>query len=234
MRCLVRWGGAPHACGSTSARIAASTAAWRRVKTLVSPCTPSSHCQRCMRGWSVCRTIMSTRWPSLSGTAWRPSVSTASMPASSLLAIDEAVRDTWSDGHLLHEERVIEVPTTRLDSFLQRYNIQHVEFLKIDAQGADFAVLRSAGDRLADIDRIQLEVAITLRQLYAGAADRETILAYMVGQGFELVETEAKSSGQKTSLSSASLPGRLLTAPVQRRSGRRIISQVVCTRLLIR
>lgn len=120
--------------------------------------------------------------------------------ASSLLAIDEAVRDTWSDGHLLHEERVIEVPTTRLDSFLQRYNIQHVEFLKIDAQGADFAVLRSAGDRLADIDRIQLEVAITLRQLYAGAADRATILAYMVGQGFELVETEVQSSGQEENL----------------------------------
>jgi FkbM family methyltransferase len=61
-------------------------------------------------------------------------------------------------------------------------------------------VLWSAGDRLADIDRIQLEVAITPGQLYAGAADRATILAYMAGKGFDLVQTEVQSSGQEENL----------------------------------
>ncbi len=95
--------------------------------------------------------------------------------ASSLLPMDEAARASWKDGDLLGEERIIHVPVTRLDSFMQRQGIQRVEFVKIDAQGGDLAALRSAGDRLADIDRVQLEVAVTSRQLYQGAAEKPAI-----------------------------------------------------------
>jgi FkbM family methyltransferase len=110
--------------------------------------------------------------------------------ASSLLPIDEIARSTWKDGHLRHEERVIHVPTIRFDSFMRREGVERVEFLKIDVQGADFAVLRSAGERLADIDRIQLEVAVTPSQLYVGATGKTTIVEYLAPRGFHLSETK--------------------------------------------
>jgi len=120
--------------------------------------------------------------------------------ASSLLPLDEAARRAWIDGELLIEEREIAVPTIRLDTFMSQVGIGEVEFLKIDAQGADFAVIRSAGDRLRDIRRIKLEVAITPRQLYRGAADKATIVAFLESRGFLLTETEAQSHGQEENL----------------------------------
>jgi len=120
--------------------------------------------------------------------------------ASSLLVMDETVRTGWKGGHLLGQQREILVPVTRLDSFMQHEGIGRVEFLKIDAQGADLAVLRSAGERLRDIDRIQLEVAVTPRQLYLGAEDKPAILAFMAAHGFRLAGTETQSEGQEENL----------------------------------
>jgi FkbM family methyltransferase len=120
--------------------------------------------------------------------------------ASSLLPIDEAARAAWFDGGLLIEEREIMVPTTRLDTFMNEAGIAAVEFLKVDAQGADFAVIQSAGDRLGDIGRIKLEVATTPRQLYRGAADKATILAFLESRGFVLTEAEPQSHGQEENL----------------------------------
>jgi len=120
--------------------------------------------------------------------------------ASSLLPLDEAARAAWIDGNLLKEEREIVVPTIRLDSFMAEAGIREVEFLRIDAQGGDYNVIRSAGDRLDDIRRIMLEVAITPRQLYRGAADKANIVAFLTARGFALVETQAQSHGQEENL----------------------------------
>lgn len=120
--------------------------------------------------------------------------------ASSLLPIDEDVRREWTDGDLLHEDRIVYVPTTRLDRFMQRSGIRHVEFLHIDAQGADLAVLRSAGERLADIDQIKCEVAVTPEPLYLGAPSKTMIVDFLVARGFRLVAAEAQSHGQEENL----------------------------------
>jgi FkbM family methyltransferase len=120
--------------------------------------------------------------------------------ASSLLPMNEQARAAWIEGDLLVEEGQVVVPTTRLDTFMAVAGIGRVEFLKIDAQGGDFAVVRSAGARLADIDRIQLEVAITPRQLYDGAANKETIVTFLEHRGFQLVEAQPQSHGQEENL----------------------------------
>ena len=120
--------------------------------------------------------------------------------ASSLLSLDEAARQAWIDGDLLVEEREIIVPTVRLDTFINEARIAEVEFLKIDAQGTDFAVIRSAGDRLRDIMEIKLEVAVTPSQLYRGAATKETIVAYLEERGFSLAKTERQSHDQEENL----------------------------------
>jgi FkbM family methyltransferase len=120
--------------------------------------------------------------------------------ASSLLPLDETARAAWIDGNLLQEQREIIVPTVRLDTFMAEAGITEVEFLKVDAQGGDYAVIRSAGDRLRDIRRITLEVAVTPRQLYRGAADKASIVAFLFSRGFSLVETSLQSYGQEENL----------------------------------
>jgi FkbM family methyltransferase len=124
----------------------------------------------------------------------------AFVAASSLLPFDEAARLAWIDGDLLVEEREIIVPTVRLDTFMDEAGIADVEFLKVDAQGADFRVISSAGRRLKDIRKIKLEVAVTARQLYRGAADKATVTAFLEAEGFRLIETERQSHDQEENL----------------------------------
>ena len=120
--------------------------------------------------------------------------------ASSLLPLDEVQSAAWIGGHLLNEERTIIVPTIRLDTFMTRAGIAAVEHLKIDAQGGDFAVVRSAGDRLRDIREIRLEVTVTKRQLYRGAATKEIIVDFLTERGFALCATESQTFAQEENL----------------------------------
>jgi FkbM family methyltransferase len=120
--------------------------------------------------------------------------------SSSLLDMDPAVQARWigGGGQLDVVER-IKVPTIRLDTFLNRAGIKHVDYLKVDAQGADLDVVRSAGDRLADIDRIKLEVTKG-SQLYPGAADSDTVVEFMRAHGFELAGRDEQTYGQEENL----------------------------------
>jgi FkbM family methyltransferase len=120
--------------------------------------------------------------------------------SSSLLDMDQSVAAKWigTKGQLDVVDRFT-VPTIRLDTFMNRMGIQHVHFLKVDAQGADLDVIRSAGDRLADIDRITLEVT-KAEQLYQGAADPATVIAFMTEHGFKLVERNEQTFGQEENL----------------------------------
>ncbi len=52
----------------------------------------------------------------------------------------------------------IEVPTIRGDSYMQSNNIQKIDLLKIDVQGAEVDVLRGFGERLADVNALTVEI----------------------------------------------------------------------------
>src|SRR5207248_991104 len=71
--------------------------------------------------------------------------------ASSLLPFDSAGLGAWQGREVLKVERKVVVPTLRLDTFLERMGIPEVDFLKIDAQGADMAVIRSLGRRIDQV-----------------------------------------------------------------------------------
>ena len=120
--------------------------------------------------------------------------------ASSLLGLDEAQRRRWVGGDLLAEQREIVVPTIRLDSFMAEVGIRTVEYLKIDAQGSEFDAIRSLGDRLRDVGKITAKVAVTEHQLYAGAADKATMVAYLAAKGFRLTNAEPQSHHQEENL----------------------------------
>lgn len=114
--------------------------------------------------------------------------------ASSLLPFDPEGLKQWKGGELLNIERKVTVPTIRLDTFMNLAQIKHVDFLKIDAQGADLSVVKSAGERIKDIDKILLEIITTPVQLYVGNPSEAETVDYLNKQGFKLVETEKEQT----------------------------------------
>jgi hypothetical protein len=78
--------------------------------------------------------------------------------------------------------------------------IETVDYLKIDAQGLDFSVVKSAGERLKDIRKIYLEVYVTEFPLYQGCPTKNEITEFMKSRDFELVGVEVQSDGQEENL----------------------------------
>lgn len=120
--------------------------------------------------------------------------------SSSLLPLDQEGVSHWIGGEVLREEQTTVVPTIRLDTFMNQAGISKVAYLKVDAQGADLAVVRSAGERLKDIDRITLEVAVAPRQLYSGAPRKEEVMRYMSERHFFLASAPTQTHGQEENL----------------------------------
>ncbi len=82
---------------------------------------------------------------------------------------------------------VIEVETITLQSFLEREGIERVELLKIDAEGHDLDVARSAGDAIRRVVKVRMEVQ-SGPEYYVGGSREEEAVAYMGGHGFDLAK----------------------------------------------
>lgn len=77
------------------------------------------------------------------------------------------------------------VPVVRLDDFLEAAGIQSVDFLKVDTEGHDLAVLRSLGTRIRDVRVVQVETFEVAP--YVGAENTvEAVTAFMTEHGFRL------------------------------------------------
>jgi len=120
--------------------------------------------------------------------------------ASSLLPMSEESRRKWKGGEALAVESTVIVPTIRLDTFMRLAGIERVDYLKIDAQGMDLAVLRSAGSRLKDVAKITIEVDLSPSPLYVGAASKSEAIDFLRQAGFELLQTEEQTHGQEENL----------------------------------
>ena len=119
---------------------------------------------------------------------------------SSLLPLNAEGVDRWIGGDQLRVERITTVPVIRLDTFLSLMGIEEVDYLKVDAQGADLAVVRSAGKALSRIRRIRLEVQIVPQEIYVGASRKEEVLRFMDEVGFEITACERQSFDQEENL----------------------------------
>jgi FkbM family methyltransferase len=120
--------------------------------------------------------------------------------ASSLLPFDSAGLVNWRGGEVLNVERKLVVPTIRLDTFLDLMGIPEVHFLKVDAQGADLAVVRSLGRRIKDVRKISLEVQINPVPLYVGGSQKGEVEQYLRAAGFSLDSCEKQSYDQEENL----------------------------------
>lgn len=94
---------------------------------------------------------------------------------SSLLAFDEEKikRDPyWATRSDLQHETSDQVEVRRLEALLDEWGVASVRFIKIDVQGLDLAVLKSAGRYLNQIDAGVLEVtAVPQGALYKGEVE---------------------------------------------------------------
>jgi len=65
----------------------------------------------------------------------------------------------WSSvyKHKSGDTRPVKVHAIRMDNFMERNKIDSIDFLKIDVEGATYAVLDGFGSRLKDVACIQLE-----------------------------------------------------------------------------
>lgn len=100
--------------------------------------------------------------------------------ASSLFRFDSTCPDA-------HPQKEIQVQTIRLDEWMQRENISHIDLLCIDAQGATLQILRGLGKSLFAVKYIIAECEYT--RYYAGEALYEEINTFLNSRGFTQVAT---------------------------------------------
>jgi FkbM family methyltransferase len=95
---------------------------------------------------------------------------------------------------------VIEVTTKRLDTFMKEHGIKVVDFIKIDTQGHDLAVVKSLGSDLERVKEICLEVQIVNFELYKGAATKDQVEEFMGKNKFEVFVTRSWSRNQEENI----------------------------------
>jgi len=117
--------------------------------------------------------------------------------------MDEDDRIELPTGAQLREVGKRSVPTIRLDTFMASLGIEEVEFLKVDAQGHDLAVLRSAGRFLRDIQHIVVEASVVSEHQYVGSPSKDEIVSFLENNGFRLVHSESQTAGEEENLTFA-------------------------------
>jgi FkbM family methyltransferase len=103
--------------------------------------------------------------------------------ASSLFPVNQPALKYWPDVAYQVKETV-QVPTIRLDTFMNLGAIQSVDYLKVDAQGAEFKVIQSAGKRLRDIRKITTEIYLTPEMPYHEAINYSSFCEFMAANTF--------------------------------------------------
>jgi FkbM family methyltransferase len=78
----------------------------------------------------------------------------------------------------------VEVPITRLDTFMARHKIPKVDALWMDIQGAELMALRGFGDRIYDVKLISLEAEFI--EIYDAQPLFWEIHDFLTGKGFFL------------------------------------------------
>jgi FkbM family methyltransferase len=105
----------------------------------------------------------------------------------SLLESDRRGDNYWGQ-NLLDTDSEISVQTVALDDVCREEHIEHVDILKIDVQGAEYAVLAGAHDLLSkrSVDLIYLEMIIA--PSYVGQRSYHYYLALLDSLGYELFD----------------------------------------------
>ena len=78
---------------------------------------------------------------------------------SSLNQFSDDIHQTWGGRSDFAHIDSLEVDTIRLDTFIEKEGIEEIQYLHIDAQGSDFNVLKSLGDKVGIVKEGKCEAA---------------------------------------------------------------------------
>lgn len=115
-------------------------------------------------------------------------ISTGNRGINSLYYFHPNLMDTPLQRHQVYrdgfQKRCL-VWTVRLDTLMALYNIPHVDFLWIDAQGSDLITLQSMGERMKDVKEGRCECTYKV-PIYAGVDNTyESIISFLDSSGFK-------------------------------------------------
>lgn len=114
---------------------------------------------------------------------------------SSLLPFNEKVREEWPTRHDFQAFAQTQVPTVRLDTFIRQMNISSIDYLHIDAQGMDLAVMRSLGDKITCVKEGVLEAPINdKKRIYEGSHTCDEAILFLLNHGFQIYNIEKNDS----------------------------------------
>jgi len=119
---------------------------------------------------------------------------TSNWGCSSLNNFDSNIAHKWPGRHDFMFTHSYVVPTITLYDFINLYNIEHIDYLWIDAQGHDFNVIKSLKDKINIVKEGRCEAAHNVT-LYEGVNNNyQDIIDYLSNFGFES-EIELDRSG---------------------------------------
>lgn len=120
------------------------------------------------------------------GFQWFNIAGTADWGCSSLYEWTEGIQQIIPGRPDFHFTNRYKVMTMRLDTFVTLYNINHIDYLWIDAQGNDFKVLQSLGEKINIVKEGKCEASIDI-ELYKTNKENDsaTIKDWMEHQGFQ-------------------------------------------------
>lgn len=103
---------------------------------------------------------------------------------SSLYSFDPEIHDKWEGRPDFQFTNSVVVQKKRLDNFIIENSINHIDYLWIDAQGNDFRVLKSLGDKIDIVKEGKCEGAYSV-DLYVNTENNvNDIKAWLEKNGF--------------------------------------------------
>lgn len=110
---------------------------------------------------------------------------------SSLLPFSETVQQEWPNRIDFREFAQVPVMTMRLDTIMKMANLESIDYLHIDAQGMDLAVMRSLGEYLPKVKEGVLEAPINdKKKIYTGSHTCEEAILFLLNNGFQIYNIE--------------------------------------------
>lgn len=110
---------------------------------------------------------------------------------SSLLEFSEKSKTHWPGRCDFKVTESNYVPVLRLESFInkfQEFHITEIDFLHVDAQGSDLAVLKGLGEYIDMVKVGQVEAATVKDILYVGQNTLEETHLWLLNHGFKILD----------------------------------------------
>lgn len=106
---------------------------------------------------------------------------------SSLNEFNPNIHSEWTGRPDFNMMEYIDVQTKRLDTFIEEEGIEEIDFIHIDAQGSDFKVLQSLGDKISIVKAGRCEAANKVALYKDVDNSAESIMKYLNLNGFYIV-----------------------------------------------